>query len=249
VRPDEIALGGRSLRTVGAGVGDVVDARIGTRSVHLRVVGEMVFPEFGDAAALGTGSLMTLPGLDRLLPAAPVNTILVRFGDVRDHRLEGERLARALEPIPVHFQARPADLVELSRGGGLLIVLIGLLSILVVAMLTHALTTSVRARTNELGALRALGFTKRDIRTTVLWQALTLGACSLVFGVVLGAILGRRAWLAFAHQLGLANDTTLLSGRAVAIVALGGFALALLATVVPAALATRTRRTGVLLPE
>ena len=46
-------------------VGASVEARIGARTRRFRVVGQPVLPEFGDAAQLGTGSLMTLEGLHR----------------------------------------------------------------------------------------------------------------------------------------------------------------------------------------
>src|SRR5436189_148019 len=54
--PGEIALGGRSMRGLGAHLGDFVTARIGSRTARLRVVGQTVLPEFGDAGQLGTGS-------------------------------------------------------------------------------------------------------------------------------------------------------------------------------------------------
>lgn len=248
-RPGEIALGGRTMRVLDVGIGGLVDARIGTRSARLRVVGQTVLPEFGDAGQLGTGSMMTLRGLDRLLPNAPANVFLVRFGRGPDRKAAGARLARAVEPIPAHFQARPEDLIELSRGGGLLVALLILLSILGFAVLLHALITSVRARERDFGVLRALGFVRRQMRSTVAWQVVTLVVGSLALGLPLGSLLGRFAWLAFARQLGVASDAMFLPGLAFVIVAAGALALALLAAVVPAAIAARTRASRVLHSE
>ncbi len=247
--PGEIALGGRSMRGLGAHVGDFVTARIGSRTARLRVVGQTVLPEFGDAGQLGTGSLMTLEGLDRLLPHAPVNTFLVRFGHARDGRAEGDRLARAFAPIPSRFQARPQDLIELAHGGGLLVALVVLLAALALAVLLHALVTSVRARQRDFGVLRALGFSRHQLRSVVMWQAITLVAGSLVIGLPLGSLLGRRAWLAFAHQLGVASDAMFLPGSFVVGVCAGALGLALLAAIAPATIAVRTRPTSVLHSE
>jgi hypothetical protein len=249
VRPGEIALGGRSMRVLHAGMGDAVDVRIGTRSARLRVVGQTVLPEFGDAGQLGTGSLMTLRGLDRLLPKAPANVFLVRFGGVGDRAAAGARLARAVEPIPAHFQARPEDLIELSHGGGLLVALLVLLSVLGFTVLLHALITSVRARARDFGVLRALGFSRAQLRSTVAWQVVSLIAGSLVIGLPLGFLLGRFAWLTFASQLGVAADAALLPGLSFVTVAVGAVGLALLAAVVPAAMAAQTRAARVLRSE
>ena len=246
VRPGEIALGGRSMRVLGVGIGEAVDVRIGTRSARLRVVGQTVLPEFGDAGQLGTGSLMTLQGLGRLLPSAPSNVFLVEFARSADAHVEGERLARAVEPIPVHFQARPEDLIELSRGGGLLVVLVALLSGLALALLLHALVTSVRARAREFGVLRALGFVGRQMRATVAWQVVTLVAGALVIGLPLGSLVGRSVWLAFARELGVASDVTFLPVATFAIVGAGALGLALVAAIVPGTIAARTRSTRVL---
>lgn len=248
-RPGEIALGGRSMSVLHVGIGGTIDARIGTRSERLRVVGQTVLPEFGDAGQLGTGSLMTLSGLDRLLPKPPANVLLVQFGRVPDRAAAGARLARAVEPIPAHFQARPEDLIELSRGGGLLVALLVLLGILGFTVLLHALITSVRARERDFGVLRALGFVPRQMRSTVAWQVVTLTVGSLVIGLPLGSLLGRFVWLAFARQLGVASDAIFLPPYAFAIVAAAALALALVAAVVPAAIVARTRTSRVLHSE
>ena len=62
--PDEIALGGRELRTLGKGVGDTVLARGAHGPVTLRITGEVVLsPEItNEQTQLGTGGVMTLGG-------------------------------------------------------------------------------------------------------------------------------------------------------------------------------------------
>jgi hypothetical protein len=215
----------------------------------LRVVGQTVLPEFGDAGQLGTGSLMTLQGLDRLLPSAPVNLFLVQFARSADAGAENTRIARAVAPIPVHFQARPEDLIELSHGGGLLLVLVVLLSGLALALVLHALLTSVRARAREFGVLRALGFVGRQMRATILWQVVTLVAGALVIGWPLGCLVGRSVWLAFAHQLGVAPDGTFPAVPTFVLVGAGALGLALVAAIVPGMIAVRTRSTSMLHSE
>ena len=77
----------------------------------------------------------------------------------------------------------------------------------------------------------------------MLWQVLTLTAGALVFGLLIGSVIGRLAWQAFARELGVASDST---GAPLALLAIAGGAivLALLAAVVPATIAARTRPTS-----
>lgn len=240
-RPDEIAVGGRSLTTLHTHVGGTVVARIGPRTARLRVVGRSVMPEFGDAGQLGTGALMTARGLRRLLPDAPTNVFLVRFRPDTDGRGARAELARALEPIPTSDQARPQDLIELAHGGGLLTTLVTLLAVLGFAALLHALLTSVRGRARFFAVLRVVGLTRRQVRATVRWQVLTLVAAAVVVGVPLGVVGGRVAWSTFADRLGVATDPRLPSPGVVALVVVGAVVVALAAAVVPARVAARFR--------
>jgi uncharacterized protein YjeT (DUF2065 family) len=223
-----------------------MDARIGTRTARLRVVGRAVFPEFGDAGQLGTGALMTRRGIDRLLPGAPTNIFLVRFADPSHSTASGAALERGIAPIPAHFQARPQDLIELSQGGGLLATLVVVLAILGFAALSHALVTSVRSRSGTFAVLRVLGFTRAQTRATVAWQTLTLAAAAVLVGVPLGSVGGRWAWRRFADQLGVASDARFPSPGVVLLVVGGAVLVALVAAVVPARIAARVRSVGVL---
>jgi ABC-type lipoprotein release transport system permease subunit len=84
---------------------------------------------------------------------------------------------------------------------------------------------------------------------TVAWQVVTLVAGALVIGLPLGSLVGRSAWLAFARQLGVASDVTLLPVPTVVAVGAGALGVALVAAVVPATIAARMRSTRVLHSE
>jgi len=246
-RPNEIALGAQSMRVLNVRIGDTVEARIGTRSRFLRVVGRAVFPEFGDAGQLGRGSLMTFAGVRGLLPTAPDNTFLIGFGNHASAD-EGERVARAMEPVPTRLQARPDDLVHLSHNVGLLAALVAFLAVLGFALTAHALVTSVRARRRELAMLRSLGLTRRQVAAIVGWQALTLVAGALVFGLVVGATVGQAAWRLFAHDQGVATDAV-VSTASFVLIAGGSIAVAMLAAAFPAWVAARSHPTRALRAE
>ena len=49
---------------------------------------------------------------------------------------------------------------------------------------------AVWERRREIGLLRAVGMTKRQVRSSVLWESLITGVVGVVMGVVLGTVLG-----------------------------------------------------------
>ena len=53
-----------------------------------------------------------------------------------------------------------------------------------------ALVSSLRRRRRELAVLKTLGFSRRQVRATVAWQASTVAAVGLVVGIPLGLLVG-----------------------------------------------------------
>jgi len=69
--------------------------------------------------------------------------------------------------------------------------------------------TSVRRRRRELAVLKTLGFTRRQVRATVAWQATTLAAVGLVVGIPAGLIVGSLVWRAIADGLGVSSAASI----------------------------------------
>ena len=214
-RDDEIALGVRTLRTLGVAVGDTVTASLeGGGTTRLRVVGRVVLPGFGtypgsDKTALGEGAVLTAAELRRAGPDFHREPFLVDFRSGADSRPFVARV-RALagagtnDPTAsevVHAQ-RPSDIIAYERIRTTPIVLAGVLALLAVATITHALVTVVRRRRHDLALLKTLGFTRRQVSAVVAWQATTVSAIALVAGLPLGIVLGRWGWRALADDIG-----------------------------------------------
>jgi putative ABC transport system permease protein len=74
-----------------------------------------------------------------------------------------------------------------------------LLLAVVIALLgvVNTLALSVLERTRELGLLRAVGMTRRQVRSAVRWEAVLIAAVGAVFGLCLGLVFGA----AFARAL------------------------------------------------
>ncbi len=202
----EIVLGSRTMHALDTGLGRIIAVRIGLSKSTYRVVGQAIFPEFGDSGQLGTGAWMTIPALRRVLPAAPRNSFLVGFRGSHDSAARVALLRDVLSPIPSHVDARPEDLVNLSRDDGLLIALGLLLGVLALAMLAHTVVTAARQGRHNHATLRALGYSRRQSGVTVLWQSLTLATGALALGLPLGLLAGRQVWRGYATGLGVARD-------------------------------------------
>jgi hypothetical protein len=240
---EEAVVGTRTLRRVGSEVGGELELTLGERTAGYRVVGRAVFPDLGDAGGFGRGVLTTVEGARRLLPTAPVNTFLLRFEDGVDVGERSGLVAEAFEPIPSRGPERPSDLENLARVDRVPGVLAAVLLTLALATLAHTLLSSLRRRRRHLATLVALGFVRRQLMASVVWQSVAEAVITLAVALPLGIGLGRWAWRTFAEDLGVPSDPVVpFGGLLVAI------PVALVAAVIigvgPGLLAARTRPTA-----
>lgn len=73
---------------------------------------------------------------------------------------------------------------------GLLYVLLGILAIPSLIAILNTLAIGVIERTREIGMLRAIGATRRQVRRTILAEAILLAAIGTAFGLLAGLYLG-----------------------------------------------------------
>jgi putative ABC transport system permease protein len=145
--------------------------------------------------------------------------------------------------IRAEQQARP----ELNEGlddillitVGVFSVLIGFSALIAAVGLVNNLSLSVLQRTRELGLLRALGFTGRQVRRMILVESASLTTAAVLVGLVLGTFYG---WVGAQSLLGAIAGGVVAPALPVgllAIVALAAVALTLVASVAPSRRATR----------
>jgi hypothetical protein len=131
---------------------------------------------------------------------------LVRFppGISRDAGLA--TVAKDVNGLPNPFVTaaeRPANVVSLAGIADLPVILSGLLALMAAGTLAHTLATSTRRRRHDLAVLKSLGFTRRQLRQAVAWQATTIAGIALLIGLPPGVAGGRWAWRSLAAQLGV----------------------------------------------
>ena len=253
----DIVLGQRTLAAIHARIGDTVSVSIAGLPRHLprKIVGTAVFPALGDTTELGTGAELTAGGLLGLAPPGlqfpPFTGLVVRFRPGISAQQQISALAVRVDrlgPFAVTGPTTPADLVNFGQVQDLPLLLGLSLGVLALLTIAHLLLTSLRRRRRDLAVLRAIGFTPRQVRAAVAWQAAILAAVALIIGIPAGIVCGRLAWRIFAGQLGIPPvlDIPFLS---LAIVVAAAPALAIAVAAAPGASAARARPAEVLRAE
>ena len=260
VGTDEILVGRATLRQLHRSVGDLVQVAVGSHSFDepdtaavpprgFTIVGSAVTPTIGlagyDTPRLDVGILLA-EGTYQSLYGEPIGPDVVLFDLAAGERPEA-LIARFPDGLPDRFSsstewftsAAPAEIDQAEEARTVIWVGVGGLAVAVVATIVHTLLGSVRRR-SAYAVLKALGFTPRQVRATVLWQGATLLVVAMMAGLPLGAAAGRWLWTAFADGLGVVVEPV------IPVLLLGASALVTIlvvlgAALVPATIARRSR--------
>jgi hypothetical protein len=253
LRFDEIALGSITLRSLGKRVGDTVTLTVDPQPPRsLRVVGRAVLnlSGFDTLITPGKGGIVH-PGLFRSISpqsqAVYPSTFLVRLHPGADRARAIARLRRDF-PDRMILPRPHADIRNLERVAVLPRLLASLVGLLAVGTLTHTLVTAVRRRRRDLAVLKALGFVRGQVATTIAWQATTSAVVVLCLGLPLGVAAGRWAWQLTAEALGVSSAPVVPVGAVLAVVA-GTVLAANLVAAVPARTASQLKPTTALRAE
>jgi cell division protein FtsX len=249
----EIALAPETMKKLHLRMGQ--DVRVGPGPGRpTRVVGRVLVPA-SSHTEYDESALMTIAGLRRAIPKDAGSEftedwVLVRArpgADVSQLRSDLTRFAsrRQLYAEPAKLPDAVDSLGQLRSLPFALAIFFGLLAIATVA---HALVTTVRRRRVDLAVLRSLGFTKRDSRIAIAWQATLIAIVGLVIGVPLGIFTGRLLWRQLAESFPVVYAPP-LALVAVLLVVPVAIAIANLVAAGPAHAATRIRPARVLRSE
>ena len=201
----EVALASGTMRRAGAHLGGTVQVGVGVRATSLRVVGEVLGPAvLADGVRLDTGVVLTHDAASVLGESVyqEPTSFLVRFRP-------GVRRGPAVATLKRSFTGSvlqptmPGDVTNVERVAALPYVLAGLLVTLGLGVLVIALAATAGRRREQLMALWAVGFSCRQLRDTVVWEAGALTAVAIAIGLPLGAVAGRLVWVATANTIGV----------------------------------------------
>ncbi|HEY1740296.1 MAG TPA: FtsX-like permease family protein [Acidimicrobiia bacterium] len=265
---NEIALGASSLKAAHAHLGSRVPVSIvnstGTQSVRqFSVVGIVTIPPSFNIGGLGNGAVLTLDAaraiachdaVSRPKCEQGINQTLTRAtwgmaigtADTTVGRADAASLTRRFAPF-LQEQDPPTSLINFGQAIDFPLLLGTTLALFGAATLTHLLVVCVARRRRQFALLKVLGFSRRQVATTLYWQAATVAVIGVLFGVPLGAGVGEFVWRTFISNVGAVPVTVVPLGvisTLIALILIGALVLA----VVPALLAARVKP-GVALRE
>ncbi len=219
---------------LGVGVGDglAVTTAGGTAELEVTGIVEHSFPgQGGEAVLVGWPDAVSQFGV------VGADAFAVRFepGHQAAATADVDALARqlALTPAPIsHIEGALGDALDRLFG---LLDLLALAAVAVAALgIVNTLSMDTVERTRELGMLRAVGMSRRQVWRSVLVEAGILGAIGALVGSGAGVIVG---WLLVWTAGG--GAVIALPWPTIALVILLGVALAMLAAAQPARIAGR----------
>ncbi len=134
---------------------------------------------------------------------------------------------------------QPAEIVNYRAIGAVPALLAGGVVAGTVVALGLTLAASTRRRRRDLALLKTLGFTHRQLATTVAWQASVAAVVGAVVGVPFGIIVGRWLWTLFAEQIYAVPRPT-VPDLQMGLVVVGALVLANVVAAIPGRTAART---------
>lgn len=212
---------------LGLGLGDTVTIQFPSlREVGLTVVG------IHDDTTLGVPVIVDYTTFEENLTFRLDRRVYIRLAEGVDPATARTAIEAVTEEFP---SATLTDTEELiadleAQIDGLLNLLVVLLAFAVVIALlgiVNTLALSVSERRREIGLLRAVGMTRRQLRRMIRWEAVLIAVFGAVLGLVVGVALGAAVVVAVGQGLRLAFPVTQLIVYLI-VAALGGVAAAVL---------------------
>jgi putative ABC transport system permease protein len=200
LRPGTIAMADQSAERRGLAVGDDVRVEFQGGTLALRLIAI-----FEGSGVLPANHLVTL---DTFVKGGlrPLDTLLyVNEDDAADSTAVRAAVDRVIKDLPTVTVKDPGQFAEQQREQINLFLyfiyaLLGLAVVIAVLGIINTLALSVIERTREVGLLRAVGLSRRQLRLMVRLESIVVAVLGAVLGVVMGLAFGVALQRAIADQ-------------------------------------------------
>ncbi|MEU8263939.1 FtsX-like permease family protein [Micromonospora sp. NPDC048999] len=197
-RDGTVLLSSRQAKVLGAKVGDQVTVTFpetGPRTLRVAAV-------FERESLIGTGYLITLADFASNVTSRLDQSILVTHAAGADRAAAKTAVTEALAAYPNVKVSDPAELTKDAQASvdqllGLVTALLLLAVVVAVLGIVNTLMLSVVERTRELGLMRAVGATRRQVRGIIRRESVLMA----LLGALAGVALGTGAGVALARSL------------------------------------------------
>ncbi len=236
--PGEVVIDQGTAEKQDYAVGGTVEVATSGEAKKFEIVGVATF---ADVKSIGTATfavfdleqaqtLFAKDGYDRILVAGGTLDLAEAAGD--------GTLIRSAAADDRYDLGGLSDFVDILRT--ILLAFAGVAMVVGAFTIFNALSIAVAQRTRELGLLRMVGASRRQVRRTVLMEALAIGLGASVAGIGAGLVLAMGLDSLFSSMgLGLPMAGMSLSGGTVAAALLVGAGVTLVAAMLPARRATK----------
>jgi hypothetical protein len=210
VASGEIAVGGDTLKQIGAQIGDEVELSVGERSTPVEITGVVALPVPEDGGSSAAGVLVAEPTARALdFPArceegdSCSRSVGVVMRDGVDPEVIAERYADPELGTDVQLPIPPGEIDRLAAVQDLPRFLAVFLAVLAAAAISFATATTVARRRADLAVLRAIGMTRRQVRLVVTTLVVSLTLIGALLGTGAGIVVGRLVWRAVVGSVSL----------------------------------------------
>jgi ABC-type lipoprotein release transport system permease subunit len=249
IRADEIGLGELTRARLGVQIGDrvsVAASLAGAQPQMLTVVGTAVVNSI-DEGSPSLGAVLSPEGFRGLLPNTSPTTFVIALEDGEPGRAARRELEAAFDG-EVSGPVRQPAVRNLERLRAVPWLLAAIVVVLAAGSLAHALVLLIGRQRGQLAVLKTLGFTPRQVSSTVAWQATALVVVAAVVGAIGGALVARIGWRAVVDRLGVVSPAV-VPPLALALVVLGAVVFANLVAIWPGRRAAAIRPSEALRSE
>jgi hypothetical protein len=167
----------------------------------MEIVGQAIINDTYEASP-GRGASVTPEFIAESSPEVSSDPVILDLEAGADADAVAQQL-RASYDGPVQGPTPQAALLNVDRIRYLPFVMAGVVAVLAIASLIHALVLSVGRNRQPYGVLKAIGFTRSQVMGTVACQATGFALLALVTAVPLGVFVGRQGWRLVAEGLGV----------------------------------------------
>ena len=188
---DDIAISKNVSEDLEVSVGDTLDvefARTGEQVLTVRAI----FDEGGPAGNF----YLDLEGYRRNFVEQADQSIFVKFDRAFETAVAREAVETVLDDFPGATSLDQSEFADQAIAGirgfvGLVYALLALALVIAFVGIVNTLLLSVIERTREIGLLRAVGSTRKQVRRMVTWESVIIAVYGALLGSVVGIVLAR----------------------------------------------------------